>query len=68
MEKEKYREEKQGIALKTFGVVLIILGSLNLMLCWRGGLAISPFYPVILVIGIALFIIGKLKNSSESDS
>ncbi len=67
MEKEIYKEEKQGTALKVFGVVLIILGSLNLMLCWRGGLSISPFYPVILLIGLGLFIIGKLKNSSESD-
>lgn len=60
MEEEK---TKRGVGIKVFGVSLIILGSLNLMLCWRGGLAVYPFYPAIMVVGIVLFIFGTLRGA-----
>lgn len=67
MEKENFREEKLGIGLKVFGIILIILGSLNLVLCWRGGLPINPFFPVILAAGIGFYVIGKIRGTSEAD-
>lgn len=57
--------EKKGVGLKVFGAVLVILGSLNLMLCWRGSMPVNTFYPVIVVIGIAFFVFGTLRGSEN---
>ncbi|MEK6725035.1 MAG: hypothetical protein AABY54_00570 [Deltaproteobacteria bacterium] len=59
---EEEIKEKKGVGLKAFGMSLILLSSLNLMLSWRGGFPIDLFYPTILVVGIALFVVGTLKG------
>jgi len=55
-------KEKKGVGLKVFGMSLVLLSSLNLMLSWRGGFSIDLFYPMILAVGVALFVVGTLKG------
>ena len=54
--------EKKGVGLKVFGVCLVILGSLNTALCWRGGLPVYSFHPPLIVVGIVFFIIGNIRG------
>lgn len=63
MEEEREElEEKKGIGIKVFGVSLFLIGSLNTMLFWRGGLSDNIFGPSIILAGIALFIIGTIRG------
>lgn len=59
---EEEIQEKKGIAIKVFGVSLFLIGSLNTMLCWRGGLSANTFGPIVMIVGIALFIIGTVRG------
>ena len=59
---EEEVKEKKGVALKAFGMSLILLSSLDLMFCWRGGFPVGVFYPTIMAAGIALFTIGVLRG------
>ncbi len=56
--------EKKGVGLKVFGVCLFITGSLSTMLCWRGGLPVSPFHPIAMAVGIAFIIAGTIRGSA----
>jgi hypothetical protein len=50
----------RGAIVRLFGVILIILGSLNTMLSWRGGFELLSM-PVILIIGgLLLCLIGSI--------
>jgi len=60
---EEEIKEKKGIALKVFGVSLFLIGSLNTMLCWRGGIATNTFGPSVMFVGIALFIVGTIRGA-----
>jgi len=62
---EEEIEEKKGIALKVFGVSLFIIGSLNTMLCWRGGISTNTFGPIVMLAGIALFIAGTIRGQNN---
>lgn len=57
--------KKKGVIPKTFGMMLILLSSLNLMLCWRGGLSPGVFYPIVLSIGISLFAFGTIRGNAK---
>lgn len=59
---EEKDKEKKGVALKFFGMSLILLSSLNMVFYWRGGFPMSPLYPTIMVAGIALFVFGILRG------
>ena len=55
---------KKGVKSKIFGVILVILGSLDLMLSWRGGLEISGFYVLLVLSGVAIFCMGAIRGSA----
>jgi hypothetical protein len=59
---EEESKEKKGVGLKVFGILLVLLSSLNLMFSWRGGFSIDYFYPMIFVVGVAFFVVGTLKG------
>jgi hypothetical protein len=52
--------DQKGVALKLLGVVAIILGSLDSMLSWRGGLVLEPFYIALILGGAILYVAGSL--------
>ncbi len=53
-------ERNRGAIVKLFGVVLVILGTLNTMLSWRGGLEIVPFHAMLIAGGLLLCLIGSI--------
>jgi hypothetical protein len=59
---EEKDKEKKGVAIKFFGMSLILLGSLNMVFYWRGGFPMSPLHPIVMGVGIALFIFGGLRG------
>ena len=58
-------ESPKGVVTKIFGVVLIILGSLDMMLSWRGGMEVNPFHIGIFASGIVLFALGAAMGASR---
>ena len=56
-----------GVVAKIFGAIMIILGSMNCMLAWRGSFQSSDFFVLLIVGGIALFCFGAIKTSLEKD-
>ena len=60
---EEEIQEKKGIAIKVFGISLFLIGALNTMLCWRGGIAANTFGPSVMLAGIILFIIGTIRGA-----
>lgn len=61
-------KEKKGVALKAFGMSLILLSILNLMFCWRGGFPVGVFYPTIMVAGIAMFAMGVVRGNNSYEA
>lgn len=55
----------RGAVIKLFGVILIILGSLDTMLSWRGGLELLPFHGALIATGILLCLIGAVRQHSR---
>ncbi len=51
-----------GAVIRLFGVILIILGSLNTMLSWRGGFEVLSLPVIFLVLGVALCVIGAIRR------
>lgn len=49
-----------GAVVRLFGVVLIILGSLNTMLSWRGGFEMLSLPVYLLAVGGLLCIVGGI--------
>jgi len=58
-------DNPKGVLTRIFGVVLIILGSLDMMLSWRGGMEVHTFFIGIFVTGIVLFAIGAVMGASR---
>jgi len=56
----------KGAITKILGVVLIILGVLDSMLAWRGGLSFSGFYVFLLVCGALLYAVGAVRHGRAS--
>ena len=56
----------KGVILKIFGVVLVFLGSLDLMLFWRGGVPIDFFHVFLLIIGAFFYAFGSFRNRYHS--
>ena len=59
---EEEFKEKKGVALKMFGMSLILLSSLDLMFSWRAGFPVGILYPTILAAGIAMFALGQMRG------
>jgi predicted membrane channel-forming protein YqfA (hemolysin III family) len=59
-------QSKKGVKTKLFGVVLIVLGTLDSMLSWRGGFALSDLYVVLIACGVFLYAIGAIRHGSRA--
>jgi predicted membrane channel-forming protein YqfA (hemolysin III family) len=59
-------QSKKGVKTKLFGVVLIVLGTLDSMLSWRGGFAVSDLYVVLIACGVLLYAIGAIRHGSRA--
>lgn len=55
-----------GAIIKLFGVILIILGSLNTMLSWRGGFEVLSLPVFLIGIGLLLSMIGSIMYARRS--
>lgn len=56
----------KGAVIRLFGVILIILGSLNTMLSWRGGFEVLSLPVFFLVGGVVLCLIGSILRNIEN--
>jgi len=54
------RQNPRGAVVKLFGVILIILGSLNSMLSWRGGFELLSLPVILIASGLLLYLIGSV--------
>ena len=62
-----YEANTKGVKTKLFGVILMIVGTLDSMLSWRGGLDVSNFYFLLLAAGMLLYIVGMIRQGAESN-
>lgn len=53
---------RKGVLARVSGIMLIILGSMDCMLAWRGGFDINGLYIGLLVSGFILFAIGSIQK------
>ncbi len=58
------QREKRGVKTKLLGVVMISLGVLDSLLTLRGGLP-SENYILLIILGIAVFIIGAVRAGRQ---
>ena len=56
----------RGAIIRLFGVILIILGALDTMLSWRGGLAVPPFHGMLIVAGLFCCLVGAIRRQGDS--
>ena len=56
---------RRGVITKLFGVILVFLATLDGMLSWRGGIAISDFYLFLFAAGLFLFALGAIRQGNE---
>lgn len=66
------RPSTTSIFLKIIGFIVLLLGSLNTMLAWKGGFVGSDFYMVLIGSGLLLLLMGSILGqraaaSGESD-
>jgi hypothetical protein len=54
--------ENKGVIPKIIGFVMIFLGSLDMMLFWRGGIPMNYFYVFLFLGGWALFAFGAVRS------
>jgi len=52
----------RGAIFRIFGVILLILGTLDVMLSWRGGFEVMPFHAGLIAVGILLCVIGAMRR------
>ncbi|MCP4381036.1 MAG: hypothetical protein GY798_06390 [Hyphomicrobiales bacterium] len=57
----------RGAILRLFGVILIILGALDIMLSWRGGFEVFSFHVMLFVTGQVLYVIGAIRRRDRPD-
>jgi len=60
------QREKRGVKTKLLGVVMIILGVLDSLLTLRGGMP-NEKYILLVVLGIAVYIIGAVRAGRQSE-
>ena len=60
------RTGNAGLFARIFGVILIILGSMDCMLAWRGSYQINEFYMILIGFGMVLFCFGAVRASGSS--
>lgn len=60
----------RGLAVRLMAVALILVGTFDMMLSWRGSLQIDGFYVILFTSGVVLYAIGsvlKSRGPSQSD-
>ena len=57
----------RGVAAKILGVVMVIVGGLDMMLFWRNGQAPSWFFVSIIAIGLLVYFIGSVRAGSTNE-
>ena len=57
--------ERRGVKTKLLGVIMIFLATLDGMLSWRGGIAMSDFYLFLFAAGVFLFALGAIRQANE---
>jgi hypothetical protein len=55
-------DTSRGAVIRLFGVILVILGTLDSMLMWRGGFVLSNVYVGMIVSGLFLYVIGTIRR------
>jgi len=60
------QREKRGVKTKLLGVVMVSLGVLDSLLTLRGGLP-SEKYVLLIILGIAVFIIGAVRAGRQQE-
>lgn len=56
----------KGVVTKIFGVILVILGTLDSMLSWRGGFEVHETYALLIVSGVFLYVVGAIKGGRKA--
>ncbi len=59
-------DSSRGAIIRLFGVILVILGTLDSMLMWRGGFALSNLYVGMIASGLFLYLIGTIRRGKVS--
>ncbi len=55
----------RGALLRLFGVILVILGTLDIMLSWRGAFEIVPFHVMLVISGLFLCFLGAIRRQNR---
>lgn len=55
----------RGAIIRLFGVVLVILGTLDSMLMWRGGFADVGPYVLLIAAGLLLYAVGAMRRRGD---
>lgn len=58
----KDHDPSRGAIIRLFGVIIIILGTLDSMLMWRGGFVLSGLYVGMIASGLFLYLIGAIRR------
>lgn len=56
----------RGAIIRLFGVILIILGTLNTMLSWRGGFQVPDLPVLMIAAGALLCLAGGIRRPKSS--
>ncbi len=64
---EENPEPRKGVILKVFGAIMMFIGTLDLMLFWRGSMPVNWVHVGIFVTGVFLFAIGALRGRYSSN-
>jgi hypothetical protein len=67
MPPQDFVASSRGAVIRIFGVILIILGGLDIMLSWRGGFEILSFHAMLMVSGLVLYAIGAIRRRNRLD-
>ncbi len=63
---ESGNNTSRGAIIRLFGVILVILGTLDIMLSWRGGFEVAPFHAMLLIGGLLLCLIGAIRRQGAA--
>ncbi len=58
---------RKGVKTKIIGVIMMLLGGLNSMLLWKGGMPVSASFLFIFVAGVFLYVIGTIRGSGPDN-
>lgn len=59
-------DSSRGAIIRIFGVILVILGTLDSMLMWWGGFAVNSLYVGLIASGLFLYLIGSILRRNRA--